>query len=119
MRPRASSQPFVSRDHRHMDTGYEPDDSDSTIDSMDRRYRTGGSHRRRRSSVPDRSKTPKHFESSNNEKQKEREPAASDSDSTVDLPDRFDSQGRLLPEPGSEPRGTRLEELMKELNVFA
>lgn len=95
-----------------MDTGYEPDDSDSTIGSIDRRHRTG-SHRRRRSS-PNRSKTPRQFEATG-----ERERAASDSDSTVDLPDRFDSQGRLLPEPESKPKGNRLEELMKGIGAFA
>lgn len=96
-----------------MDTGYEPDDSDTTIDSIDRRHRTG-SHRRRRSS-PGRSKTPRQSAASSSQN----EPAASDSDSTVDLPDRFDAQGRLLPEPGRKPKGNRLEELMKGLGAFA
>jgi hypothetical protein len=40
-----------------------------------------------------------------------------DSDSTIDLPDRFDSQGRLLPErDDDDPLADGLEKLLRGIN---
>ncbi|KAH8425594.1 uncharacterized protein LDX57_003343 [Aspergillus melleus] len=36
-----------------------------------------------------------------------------DSDATIDLPDRFDSHGRLLPQRGDNPLADRFEDLLK------
>lgn len=40
----------------------------------------------------------------------------SDSDATIDLPDRFDRQGRLLPQPDDDPLADRVENLLKRFN---
>lgn len=39
-----------------------------------------------------------------------------DSDSTIDLPDRFDSHGRLLPQRGDDPLADRFEDLLKRFS---
>lgn len=112
-RVKRRSQPFASRDHRHQDPGYEPDDSDSTDDSTNRKHRIN-SHRRRRSSDHP-TKPARHYHARPSETPDN--PPPSDSDSTIDLPDRFDSHGRLLPEQENGPKKNRLEDLLS--NVFA
>lgn len=130
-RSRAVSQPrepksvafdFHSRPSRHLDPGYETDDSDSTIDSM-RKVHQHNSHRRRHSSsdgyFPTKKYNNKNYNISNdnNGSQPSDKLQRSDSDSTIDLPDRFDSQGRLLQEESAKPVRDPLEDLMNR--VFA
>ncbi|GAB1218366.1 hypothetical protein ATERTT37_007620 [Aspergillus terreus] len=57
----------------------------------------------------------------NQEKQeKQRNEPESDSDATIELPDRFDSQGRLLPQRGDDPLADRFEDWLKGVNrIFA
>ena len=115
-RVRRRSQPFASRDHRQMDPGYEPDDSDSTINSTNRKHRPNA-HRRRRS-YPDHKNPDRHYNNARPSEAPDDAPP-SDSDSTIDLPDRFDSHGRLLPEKESGSKN-RLEDLLGGINsVFA
>lgn len=84
----------VSRD-RDRDAGYESDESDSTISLGDSRRH---SHPQQRRSSPPRPSKPTN-NSSPRDTLKRQE---SDSDSTIDLPDRFDAQGRLLPQRENE-----------------
>ena len=135
-RPRAVSQPrepksvafdFDSKPSCHLDPGYETDDSDPTIDSM-RKVHRHNSHRRRHSSSDDHFHTKKHNNkhgNTSNDNNGSQPPSdklqRSDSDSTIDLPDRFDSQGRLVPqEENTKPMRDPLEDLMNEINrVFS
>ncbi|KAE8163114.1 hypothetical protein BDV40DRAFT_147877 [Aspergillus tamarii] len=108
-----------SEDGQQMDVGYETDDSDSTIGSSSgvRRHR----HRQLHSSSESYSSRTKsetqHIASENkprsNTSGKEIE---SDSDSTIDLPDRFDSQGRLLPQRDDSMFVGGLDSLLKGIN---
>ncbi|OQD71689.1 hypothetical protein PENPOL_c001G02986 [Penicillium polonicum] len=102
------------------DPGYETDDSDSTIEPYSSSHRGDRNHhrdqdhdshhhrRRRSSSVPyppmphpspasshhrHHSPAPRHHEGRDQNKA-----SGAESDSTIDLPNRFDGQGRLLPE---------------------
>ncbi|RAK95196.1 DUF3824 domain-containing protein [Aspergillus ibericus CBS 121593] len=125
-RPRAASQPAGPKSvvfdlnlepERQKDLGYESDDSDSTIESIHGSRRSRPRPRRHSSSEPyslsQRSDAPS--------EPRDHNPAGeSDSDSTIDLPDRFDSQGRLLPQSSDDPVGGRLEHLLRGFNrVFA
>ncbi|KAK2762672.1 hypothetical protein FQN54_000846 [Arachnomyces sp. PD_36] len=81
--------------------GYETDDSDSTLDDSDRHhYRRphdlDDRHRPARSTyppTPDPSSS-RHHHHHRSTKHSSRDKHQSDSESTIDLPDRFDSQGR-------------------------
>ncbi|PYH46078.1 DUF3824 domain-containing protein [Aspergillus saccharolyticus JOP 1030-1] len=117
-RPRAASQParpksvafdLGSEHEGQHDLGYETDDSDSTIASIHghSHYRTP---RRRHSSSEPFAARPRSDDRSR------KDGAESDSDSTIDLPDRFDSQGRLLPQPGDDPLADGLEHLLRGIN---
>ena len=134
-RRRAVSQPrepksvafdFDSKSSRHLDPGYETDDSDSIIDAM-RKVHGHNSHRRRHSSsdgyFPTKKHNNKNYNTSNdnNGSYPSDKLQRSDSDSTIDLPDRFDSQGRLLPqEESTKPMRDPLEDLINGINrVFA
>ncbi|PYH95733.1 hypothetical protein BO71DRAFT_440034 [Aspergillus ellipticus CBS 707.79] len=99
-RPRATSQPALPKSvafnlhaeqERQKDLGYETDDSDSTIESI-HGSRRGRPRSRRHSSSEHYS-----LESRRNDpysKSRDRNHVAeSDSDLTIDLPDRFDSRG--------------------------
>ncbi|RAL15072.1 DUF3824 domain-containing protein [Aspergillus homomorphus CBS 101889] len=117
-RPRAASQPArpksvafdLSSEHEQQnDPGYETDDSDSTIASTHGRGRYHTPHRRHSSSEPFAART-------RSEDRSRKDGAESDSDSTIDLPDRFDSQGRLLPQPGDDPLADGLEQLLRRIN---
>ncbi|OJJ30758.1 hypothetical protein ASPWEDRAFT_118432 [Aspergillus wentii DTO 134E9] len=101
---------------RQMDPGYETDDSDSTIGSLkgDRQH---GYHRRC-SSDPYSSKSntksrPGGGSSTTLDAGKN---IGSDSDSTIDLPARFDSQGKLLPQRENDPVVDRLEDLIRDIS---
>lgn len=116
------------------DPGYETDDSDSTVEPYSSSHRGGKNYRRdqdrdshhhhhlrRSSSVPyppmpypspaspyhhrHHPSTPKHYEGRDRNKVSE-----ADSDSTIDLPNRFDGQGRLLPE--RDPAVDKFEDLV-------
>ncbi|CEL01479.1 hypothetical protein ASPCAL01061 [Aspergillus calidoustus] len=99
--------------------GYETDDSDTTIDAMDsgrrrrRRRRRRSDRRHRSSSDPYRSKRSIAKKEGSTGRENGLE---SDSDATIDLPDRFDREGRLLPQPGDDPLADRFEHLMKRVN---
>lgn len=110
------------------DPGYETDDSDSTVHSAG--YQSSQSrrhHHRRRSSSAPYSSTPyprsrDHRPSSSSKHNTKypqgpkSKPAESESDSTIDLPDRFDAQGRLLPQRSDDPALEKFEDFM---NRFA
>jgi hypothetical protein len=146
-RARAASQPpqpksvafDLNAEARPIDTGYETDDSDSTIDSStahhhrDRhRHRSSNtsssSHRRRHSSSdpyttrksesqPTSSPAKRHRPNSSKDNGAGvSNPQESDSDATIDLPDRFDAQGRLLPCRDDDPLVDGLEQLLRGIN---
>ncbi|RAH50114.1 uncharacterized protein BO95DRAFT_470649 [Aspergillus brunneoviolaceus CBS 621.78] len=117
-RPRAASQParpksvafdLESEHEGQHDPGYETDDSDSTIASIHGHGRNRTPRRRHSSSEPFAACT-------RSEDRSRKDGAESDSDSTIDLPDRFDSQGRLLPQPGDDPLADGLETLLRGIN---
>lgn len=125
---RAVSQPPHSKsvafdlspeDGRPMDPGYETDDSDSTIGSS-----SGGRRRsryRRRSSSESFSPRlrPDTQQSLSEKSQRSKDSGKdleSDSDSTIDLPDRFDSQGRLLPQREDDMFADGLDTLLRGIN---
>lgn len=119
---RSNGGPQTSRDHV-ADRGYETDDSDSTIDGRDRNY-DSHRHRSRRFSVPhahahDNTTGMNNASSTRNHKPG-RSPADilrdSDSESTIDLPDRFDAQGRKLPEKGDDPLADTMDQFFQ--NAF-
>lgn len=100
--------------------GYETDDSDTTVDATD------SGRRRRRRRHPRRHSDRRH-RSSSDQTRSRREPGndrstaqtnglESDSDATIDLPDRFDRNGRLLPQPDDDPLADRVENLLKRFN---
>lgn len=93
--------------NRHVEPGYETDASDSS-DSM--------RHGRQQSSPGHHSTKTRDARQNKNESRPspDRSPE-SDSDSTIDLPERFDSHGRLLPEKESEPT-SRLEDFINGMN---
>lgn len=142
-RARAASQPpqpksvafDLNAEERPIDPGYETDDSDTTIDSLTPHHHrdrhrssdTSFAHRRRHSSS-DPYFTPRkpQFQPSSSQAKIDR-PGHSkdkgttdlqepDSDSTIDLPDRFDSHGRLLPERDNDPLVDGLEKLLRGIN---
>lgn len=94
------------------DRGYETDDSDSTVDGSEHRSpsrRRRSSHHRRSSSMPyapkshpsssDNRHSYAHASSSQRHSSDRKPPYKSqeaESDSTIDLPERFDKKGRLL-----------------------
>lgn len=105
---------------RNPDRGYETDDSDSTIDGNDaNRSRKHHHSRRRRSSysapAPS-SSTSRHQVARSSHISQPKAPGDvakdSDSESTIDLPDRFDAQGRRLPDPEEEDVATHIERLL-------
>ncbi|KAF9885290.1 hypothetical protein FE257_013091 [Aspergillus nanangensis] len=131
---------------RPTNSGYETDDSDSTVQSVHtaRPQRHDNSRRRNSSSAPDYRSRSRHdygddyeYDPSYNSRQKytqdiptsnahRRENAKktepeSDSDATIELPDRFDSKGRLLPQQRREdPLADRFEDLLRGVGrVFA
>lgn len=112
LRPDATSPSSYREPYR--DTGSETDDSDSTVESLRR------SRRSRRSRTRSRSRSHSHSRrhtSSNrghrNDKTPTRQPPPgvfkpppilhSDSDATIELPHRFDPQGRPIPNPNPRP----------------
>lgn len=95
------SSPYHAADH-----GYETDDSDSTLDDsyrrQDRRHRSSGRHRSTYPPTPAASSS-RHHRST---KSSNRDRRQSDSDSTVDLPARFDSEGgRKYDDPADKIEG--------------
>lgn len=114
-RERSIAEPQIRRDYVG-EKGYETDDSDSTIDGLDRNQHSHG-HRSRRSSVPHHHTTGTNNTSTRN--QRPGRPAAdlprdSDSESTIDLPDRFDAQGRKLPEKGDDPLADTMDQFLHD-----
>ncbi|TPR05943.1 Sugar (and other) transporter family protein [Aspergillus niger] len=126
-RSRAASRPpgpksvvfdIHSEHEGQKDLGYETDDSDSTIGSVHGSRRNRPQARRHSSSEPYSSY--KRNDARSGSQGQQNNATESDSDSTVDLPDRFDSHGRLLPQPDDDPLAGRLEQLMRGFNrVFA
>ncbi|KAJ5770710.1 uncharacterized protein N7511_002761 [Penicillium nucicola] len=126
-RSRSNSQPPQSSSSKSVafdltpDKGYETDDSDDTIGpdshSGGRSHRH---HRRRRSSSVPHSPVSRHDSASHSSRRhdhryssngKHRSSGADlDSDSTEDLPDRFDSHGRLIQE--RDPTLEKIEDLV-------
>ncbi|KAJ5591670.1 uncharacterized protein N7459_002039 [Penicillium hispanicum] len=104
------------------DPGYETDDSDSTIDSHGHRSHRDRHHRRRSSvlysdkphshSDKDRTSSAARPQHSSAQSQDAYKVPESESDSTIDLPDRFDTHGRLLPE--KDPAAEKFEDFMKK-----
>jgi hypothetical protein len=101
--------------HGHERYGPDTDDSDSTIDGTDQR-RHRHRHRHRRSSVPDALSASHHRPGKPGARNAAKD-SDSDSESTVDLPDRFDADGRRLPDKDQDPMATAVEELLH--NVFS
>ncbi|KAL5336174.1 hypothetical protein BJX70DRAFT_400828 [Aspergillus crustosus] len=128
-RSRAGSEPPQSKSvafnvdpaqHDKKLDGYETDDSDSTVEAMDsgrrRKHRRHSDRRRHASSDPYLSKRG----SARDDNPLRSNMLESDSDATVDLPDRFDHDGRLLPQAGDDPLADRFENMLKRFNrVFA
>ncbi|KAJ6109912.1 hypothetical protein N7486_002147 [Penicillium sp. IBT 16267x] len=131
--PRSSSQsqPHASKsvsfelnseNEQPIDRGYETDDSDSTIEDERPSHR----HRHRRSSSVPHSSMPsarslghypshahsQHHSSTNLTPYKTPEP---DSDSTIDLPERFDRNGRLLKETEDDPAVAKIEDFINRV----
>ncbi|KAJ5860549.1 uncharacterized protein N7529_007859 [Penicillium soppii] len=110
-RQKSSSQPphekkSVAFDLHESDgdrDGYETDDSSSTVGA--RGAREGRHHRRRRSES-----VPRNFSHAGAGSGRGDGKVSEDSDSTVDLPNRFDGQGRLLPE--RDPAVVTIEDLV-------
>lgn len=103
--------PEAEDDH---DQGYDTDDSDSTIQSRSRPHRPHRPHRRRSSSVPYAPMPPtRHHRNSSSKNSDHRNPSDLESDSTIDLPDRFDSHGRLLKEK-EDPAIEKIEDLINK-----
>lgn len=103
-------RPGVQRTASYHDPGYESDDSDSKIESLrprrsrsrsrsrrrPSRRRSSSSHERRRTYIPPHPPLARNY------------PAAPtmhhyDSDATIDLPPRFDAQGRPIPPLNTQP----------------
>ena len=135
----ASSQ--QSGHHRHVDAtrGYEAgDDSDSTIAGRNRgqtrsqtlpQVDTNGAtsldpntgngkrrhHHRRRSAEPATSSNARSGPSqpvASSSRQPEPVASPTPSDDTIDLPERFDKNGRKKPEPGEDPMADRLDNIL-------
>lgn len=127
---------------RSADSGYETDDSDSTIDGHTPRHhpKYQPQTRRRSSSVPSAHSHhhrnsdgsggagpsssysssrhhhhPSHSHSHHSQRSSPREDSPLDSDSTVDPPERFDSKGRLLPQKSEDSSVERLEDYLRNL----
>ncbi|KAL3466305.1 hypothetical protein BJX64DRAFT_284572 [Aspergillus heterothallicus] len=114
--PQSKSVAFdVGSDSNRETNGYETDDSDTTVDAMDPGRRRRHRRRRRRSDRRHRSSSDP-YRSKRSIAKKEGNGLESDSDATIDLPDRFDREGRLLPQPGDDPLGDRFEHFMKRVN---
>ncbi|KAH8695968.1 hypothetical protein BGW36DRAFT_179272 [Talaromyces proteolyticus] len=105
--------------------GYETDDSDSTIDGLDH-GRYSHHHRPRHPSAPygRTSAVPNNASSTHNGNANPppkphplNVARDSDSESTIELPDRFDTEGRRLPEKGDDPLADRVDDLLR--NVFS
>ena len=116
--PRSGSQPAPSSKSvafdltPEPDRGYETDDSDSTIRSPSHRPHYS---RRRSSSVPYPPMAPpqsREYRHHSKHSQGQHHPE-SESDSTIDLPDRFDSHGRLITET-EDPAVEKIEDLIKK-----
>lgn len=119
--PQSKSVAFdlSSEDGQQMDPGYETDDSDSTIGSSSGVRRHG--HRRHHSSSESySSRTESETQRMASEKKARSNTSGkeieSDSDSTIDLPDRFDSQGRLLPQHEDNMFAGGLDSLLRGIN---
>lgn len=112
--------------------GYETDDSDSTIDGNDRNHHRHHHHRHPPPPLRDHlsnsyeptpntnrhhhhhhRQTPKSNAVSTRSTTKD----SSDSEATIDLPDRFDAQGRKLPEEGDDLLADSVEHLLQ--NIFS
>lgn len=99
------------RDGDHnADTGYETDDSDSTIDGTDESRRRHDHHRR--SSVLH-APTPEPPSTSSHRKAPAGDP--SDSESTIELPDRFDAEGHRLPDGDEDGIVEQVEQLLRSV----
>ncbi|KAB8258100.1 hypothetical protein BDV32DRAFT_126415 [Aspergillus pseudonomiae] len=113
--PQSKSVAFdlSSEDGQQLDPGYETDDSDSTIGSISgvRRHGHRQHHSSRTESEIQHMATEKKPRSNTSGKEIE-----SDSDSTIDLPDRFDSQGRLLPQREGDMFADGLDSLLRGFN---
>ncbi|KAL4768978.1 hypothetical protein BDW60DRAFT_225415 [Aspergillus nidulans var. acristatus] len=127
-RTRAGSEPPQSKSVAFDDdpqtnektTGYETDDSDSTIDGMSSGRRHRRRHHRRHRSGRRRYSSSDPYASAKDRSvaqiQKQTSAPGSDSDATIDLPDRFDRDGRLLPQPGDDPLAEKVESLLRRFN---
>ncbi|KAL4751655.1 hypothetical protein BDW72DRAFT_173087 [Aspergillus terricola var. indicus] len=127
-RTRAGSEPPQSKSVAFDDDpqtnektmGYETDDSDSTIDGMSSGRRRRRRHHRRHRSDRRRYSSSDPYASAKNRSaaqlQKQTSAPESDSDATIDLPDRFDRDGRLLPQPGDDPLAEKVESLLRRFN---
>ncbi|KAJ9192818.1 hypothetical protein DTO164E3_8169 [Paecilomyces variotii] len=96
------------------DTGYETDDSEATIDGSVPSHRRGTAGQHHRGPVSH-SPTPHpeaHSPSRSHKHRASDKTAESDSDSTIDLPPRFDSQGRPIPQPDDDPLADHIEKLL-------
>lgn len=120
------------------DPGYETDDSESTIsEGENSRHRHEHHYDRVYSSYTPRPSTSRHSAAADSggyghgtssrshhsqdhhnhrdHHDRDQEPV-SDSDSTIDLPDRFDSKGRLLPQHEEDPLGDHFEDLIRGIS---
>lgn len=113
---------FELSPHKDKDPGYETDDSGSTVHSAGRHQPRPRNHRRRRSwSVPHTtsrdhrtpSTVPPHHTKHSQPPYKASE---SESDSTIDLPDRFDAHGRLLPQKSDDPALEKFEDFINKFS---
>ncbi|KAL4735724.1 hypothetical protein BDV11DRAFT_208230 [Aspergillus similis] len=127
-RTRAGSEPPQSKSVAFDDDpqtnentmGYETDDSDSTIDGMSSGRRRRRRHHRRHRSDRRRYSSSDPYASAKDRSaaqiQKQTSAPESDSDATIDLPDRFDRDGRLLPQPEDDPLAEKVESLLRRFN---
>lgn len=121
------------------DPGYETDDSESTISTDshhshnddDHHHHTHHHGQHHSSSLPRPPSTSKHGTTtgggssshgySNNQHSENHhfygdKGSVSESDSTIDLPDRFDSQGRLLPQREDDPLAGHFKDLLRGIS---
>lgn len=100
---------------READIGHETDDSELTIDGTVPSHRQSSSshHHHHTASTSHQPRHPEGGSSSHSHKDRVSNKATeSDSDSTIDLPDRFDSEGRPIPQRGDDPLADRIGDLI-------
>lgn len=106
---------FDLRSSENKDPGYDSDDSDSTVQSAG--HNSARHRRSQSSSAPYSSRSRDYRLSQNNSKHSQSPHKApdSESDSTIDLPARFDSRGHLL----TQKEDPALEKFEDFMNRFA